>query len=92
MTTQLAKRLEAIQPSATFAVSARAAALRAAARTIYPFGVGEPDFDTPKHICDAAQAAIDKGAHRYTSVTGTLELFSKRSGDDKLSIVLSCRH
>jgi len=74
MPTTLAKRLEVIQPSATLAVSARAAALRAAGRKIFPFGVGEPDFDTPEHIRDAAKAAIDGGAHRYTAVTGTPEL------------------
>ena len=74
MPTTLAKRLEVIQPSATLAVSARAAALRAAGKVIYPFGVGEPDFDTPEHIRDAAKRAIDGGAHRYTNVTGTPEL------------------
>ncbi len=74
MSTRLAKRLEVIQPSATLAVSARAAALRAAGRTIYPFGVGEPDFDTPEHIREAAKRAIDGGAHRYTNVSGTPEL------------------
>jgi len=74
MSTQLAKRLSVIQPSATLAVSARAAALRAAGRVVYPFGVGEPDFDTPEHIREAAKRAIDGGAHRYTNVTGTPEL------------------
>ncbi|HEY0469245.1 MAG TPA: pyridoxal phosphate-dependent aminotransferase [Polyangiaceae bacterium] len=74
MPTTLATRLEVIQPSATLAVSARAAALRAAGRTIFPFGVGEPDFDTPEHIREAAKAAVDGGAHRYTAVTGTPEL------------------
>src|ERR1700761_3279627 len=74
MPTSLARRLEVIQPSATLAVSARAAALRAAGKTIYPFGVGEPDFDTPEHIREAAKRAIDGGAHRYTNVSGTPEL------------------
>ena len=74
MPTRLARRLEVIQPSATLAVSARAAALRAAGKTIYPFGVGEPDFDTPVHIRDAAKAALDAGQTRYTAVVGTLEL------------------
>ena len=74
MTTRLAQRLEVIQPSATLAVSARAAALRAEGRTIFPFGVGEPDFDTPAHICAAAKEAIERGAHRYTNVSGTVEL------------------
>ncbi len=70
----LAKRLEVVQPSATLAVSARAAALRAQGKTVYGFGVGEPDFDTPVHIRDAGKAALDKGMTRYTAVTGTPEL------------------
>ena len=74
MTTRLAQRLDVVKPSATLAVSARAAALRAEGRTIYPFGVGEPDFDTPVHVRDAAKAALDAGATRYTAVSGTLEL------------------
>ncbi|MBL8714446.1 MAG: pyridoxal phosphate-dependent aminotransferase [Myxococcales bacterium] len=74
MSTRLAQRLDVVKPSATLAVSARAAALRAEGRTIYPFGVGEPDFDTPVHVRDAAKAALDAGATRYTAVSGTLEL------------------
>lgn len=74
MPTGLAQRLDVVQPSATLAVSARAAALRAKGRTIYPFGVGEPDFDTPAHVRDAAKAALDRGETRYTAVAGTLEL------------------
>ena len=74
MPARLATRLDVIQPSATLAVSARAAALRARGLTIFPFGVGEPDFNTPEHICEAAKKAIDDGAHRYTNVSGTLEL------------------
>jgi aspartate aminotransferase len=74
MPTRLAKRLDVVQPSATLAVSARAAALRAQGKTIYAFGVGEPDFDTPEHIRDAAKHGLDKGATRYTAVTGTPEL------------------
>ncbi len=74
MSTRLAQRLDVIQPSATLAVSARAAALKAQGKTVYPFGVGEPDFDTPAHIRDAAKVALDKGATRYTAVPGTPEL------------------
>ena len=74
MPTRFAQRLDVIQPSATLAVSARAAALRAQGRTIYPFGVGEPDFDTPAHIRDAAKASLDAGQTRYTAVSGTAEL------------------
>jgi aspartate aminotransferase len=74
MSTRLAQRLEVVQPSATLAVSARAAALRAQGRTIYPYGVGEPDFETPAFIRDAAKAALDAGATRYTAVPGTPDL------------------
>ncbi|MFI5299492.1 MAG: pyridoxal phosphate-dependent aminotransferase, partial [Polyangiales bacterium] len=74
MSTRLAERLSVIQPSATLAVAARAAALRAQGRKIYPFSVGEPDFPTPAHICEAAKRAIDGGQHRYTAVSGTPEL------------------
>jgi aspartate aminotransferase len=74
MPTRFAQRLDVVQPSATLAVSARAAALRAQGRTVYPFGVGEPDFDTPVHVRDAAKLALDKGATRYTAVSGTPEL------------------
>lgn len=74
MPTTLAKRLDVVQPSATLAVSARAAKLKAEGKTVYGFGVGEPDFPTPEHICQAAKDAIDAGHHRYTAVTGTAEL------------------
>ena len=74
MPTTLAKRLDVVQPSATLAVSARAAKLKAEGKTVYGFGVGEPDFPTPEHICIAAKEAIDAGHHRYTAVTGTAEL------------------
>ena len=74
MSIQFAQRLDVVQPSATLAVSARAAALRAQGRTIFAFGVGEPDFDTPVHIRDAAKAALDAGATRYTAVSGTPDL------------------
>jgi aspartate aminotransferase len=74
MSIALARRLEAIAPSATFAMAARAAKLRAEGHKVFGFGVGEPDFDTPAHIRDAAKAALDKGATRYTAVPGTPEL------------------
>ncbi len=70
MATTLAKRLDAVKPSATLAMTARAAELRAAGRKIYTFGVGEPDFETPAFIREAAAKAIDKSSH-YTPATGT---------------------
>ena len=55
-------------------MSMRAQALRAEGRDIISLGVGEPDFDTPSHICEAAIAAIQAGQTRYTAVDGTAEL------------------
>ena len=73
MPTNLAKRLEAVAPSATLAMTAKAAELRAKGRKVYAFGVGEPDFETPEHIRLAAQAAMGKSSH-YTAVQGTASL------------------
>ncbi len=70
MTLPLASRLSAIRPSATIAIADRAAALRAAGVDVISFGLGEPDFPTPIHIREAAKAAIDSGATRYTKVRG----------------------
>ncbi len=70
----IAKRLSAIKPSPTIAVSTMAAELKAAGRDVISLGAGEPDFDTPDHIKAAGKAAIDAGATRYTAVAGTVEL------------------
>ena len=67
----LSKRVQAIKPSPTLAVTARAAKLRAEGKDIIGLGAGEPDFDTPQHIKDAAIAAINKGFTKYTPVGGT---------------------
>jgi len=69
----LAKRLDAVAPSATLAMTQRAAELRAAGRKIYTFGVGEPDFATPEHIREAAARALSTSSH-YTAVSGTQSL------------------
>jgi len=76
MPRKLADRLSAVAPSATLAMAAKAARLRADGHKVYPFSVGEPDFDTPVHIRDAAKAALDRGATHYTPVAGTAELKS----------------
>src|SRR3954468_8928819 len=76
MPRKLAERLSAVAPSATLAMAARAARLRGEGHKVYPFSVGEPDFDTPLHIRAAAKAALDAGATHYTAVTGTAELKS----------------
>lgn len=70
----VAKRMSAIQPSPTIAVAQKARDLAAAGRDIISLGAGEPDFDTPQHIIDAAKKALDDGMTRYTGVNGTPEL------------------
>ncbi len=70
----LAQRLGRIKPSPTIGVTQKAAELKAAGRDIIGLGAGEPDFDTPEHIKDAAMAAIDRGETKYTAVAGTLAL------------------
>jgi aspartate aminotransferase len=70
----LAKRLDAVAPSATLAMNARAAELRGRGVDVFPFGVGEPDFEPPAFVLEAAKAALDKGASKYTAVTGILPL------------------
>ncbi len=66
----LSTRVQAIKPSPTLAVTARAAKLKAEGKDIIGLGAGEPDFDTPQHIKDAAIAAINKGMTKYTPVGG----------------------
>ena len=63
-----------ISPSATLALTAKATALKAEGRDIVEFGAGQPDFDTPKYIKDAAKEAIDKGMTKYTPVSGIPQL------------------
>jgi aspartate aminotransferase len=74
MPTTLAGRLSAVAPSATLAMAAQAAELTARGIKVYPFSVGEPDFPTPGHVVAAAKEALDRGATRYTAVTGTADL------------------
>ncbi len=73
---KLSQRVQAIKPSPTLAVTARAAKLRAEGKDIIGLGAGEPDFDTPQHIKDAAIAAINRGFTKYTPVGGTPSLKS----------------
>jgi len=70
----LASRLDRIQPSPTIAVSAKARELKAAGRDVIGLGAGEPDFDTPAHIIEAAYQAMKDGKTRYTDVAGVIEL------------------
>lgn len=95
----LSKRVQAIKPSPTLAVTARAAQLKAEGKDIIGLGAGEPDFDTPQHIKDAAIIAINKGFTKYTAVGGTPGLknaiiakFKRDNGFDYTAkqILVSC--
>jgi len=70
----LAKRISQISPSATLAITAKAKAMKAKGIDIIGFGAGEPDFDTPEHIKQAARRAIDEGFTKYTPSSGIKEL------------------
>jgi aspartate aminotransferase len=70
----LAKRLQLIKPSPTLMVTVQVAALRRQGIEVIDFGAGEPDFDTPEHIKDAAIAALKQGKTKYTPVGGTAEV------------------
>ncbi|HEX9463279.1 MAG TPA: pyridoxal phosphate-dependent aminotransferase [Alphaproteobacteria bacterium] len=70
----LAERLSRVKPSPTLAVTAKAIELKAAGRDVIGLGAGEPDFDTPENIKEAAIAAIRKGDTKYTVVDGTMAL------------------
>jgi len=71
---QLAKRLQLIKPSPTLMVTVQVAALRRQGIEVIDFGAGEPDFDTPDHIKEAAITALKQGKTKYTPVGGTAEL------------------
>src|SRR5260370_31012920 len=66
----LADRLKTLQPSPTLAMQAKAKAMRAQGINVISFGAGEPDFDTPRHIKDAAIRALEAGQTKYTEVGG----------------------
>ena len=74
MPPSISRIVQALEPSATLAMAAKAKELKAAGRKVCDFSVGEPDFNTPKHICDAATAAMTAGHTHYTAVGGIPEL------------------
>ena len=76
----IAERLDRISPSQTMAVTAKARALKAAGRDVISLSAGEPDFDTPQFIKDAAIAAIQAGQTKYTDVAGTPALRTALAG------------
>ncbi len=84
---QLARRMAALEPSATLAMAAKASAMKGAGIDVVDLSVGEPDFPTPQHICQAAEAAIAKGFTKYTPAAGIPALrkavaddYARRSG------------
>ncbi|MGD9387976.1 MAG: pyridoxal phosphate-dependent aminotransferase [Gammaproteobacteria bacterium] len=74
MDLRLSERIARVKPSPTMAVTAKAAELKRAGKDIIGLGAGEPDFDTPAHIVEAAMEALRSGRTRYTAVEGILEL------------------
>ena len=70
----LSATLSRVKPSPTIAMTAKAAELRAAGRDVIGLSAGEPDFDTPQNIKDAAVAAIAAGKTKYTAPDGIPEL------------------
>lgn len=72
--TLTAERMDRISPSQTIVVTQKARALKAAGRDVISLSVGEPDFETPQNIKDAAIKAIQDGETRYTDVAGTMAL------------------
>lgn len=99
MSIKLSSRVQAVKPSPTLAITARAAALRAEGKDVIGLGAGEPDFDTPEHIKEAARRAMAAGKTKYTPVDGTPTLkqaiIDKFQRDNGLSyepdqILVSC--
>ena len=85
MNLPIAKKLESIKPSATLALTSKVKELKQQGEDIVSFGAGEPDFDTPIHIKNAAKQSIDAGKTKYTASNGTLELrtaITKKFKDD----------
>ncbi|WP_295073756.1 pyridoxal phosphate-dependent aminotransferase [Tabrizicola sp.] len=70
----LSDTLARVKPSPTIAVTTKAQQLKSEGKDVIGLGAGEPDFDTPENICDAAKRAIDNGKTRYTAVDGIPEL------------------
>ena len=74
MALTLSKKAQAVKPSSTLAITAKANELKAKGLDVVGFGAGEPDFNTPDNICDAAIHAIHAGFTKYTPAAGTVEL------------------
>ena len=96
---QISKRAASLAPSLTLSISAKAKELRAAGEDVIGLGAGEPDFDTPEHIKEAAVKALADGFTKYTPASGTPELraatarkFERENGlqYDPQQIIISC--
>jgi len=74
MSMQLSATVQKLKPSATIAAAAKAKELKSTGVKVYEFTLGEPDFNTPAHIREAAKVAMDAGQTRYTPAAGTLEV------------------
>ncbi len=74
MPATISRVIQALEPSATMAMAAKAKELKAAGKTVYDLSLGEPDFDTPPHICRAAVEAMKAGHTHYTVASGIPEL------------------
>ena len=74
MKNRISTKISSISPSLTLAISAKAKAMKEAGENVVSFGVGEPDFNTPGHIIDAAKNALDQGKTKYTPSSGLLPL------------------
>ncbi|MGD9391159.1 MAG: pyridoxal phosphate-dependent aminotransferase [Thioalkalispiraceae bacterium] len=99
MDIKLSDRVQRVKPSPTLAVTARANELKAQGKAIIGLGAGEPDFDTPEHIKQAAIEALNNGFTKYTAVDGTADLktavinkFKRDNGFDYTAeqILVSC--
>ena len=71
---KLSARVNQVSPSLTLAIAAKAKAMQAKGIDVCSFSAGEPDFPTPKHICEAAKTALDEGKTRYGAAVGELRL------------------
>lgn len=71
---KLAARVSQVSPSLTLAISAKAKAMQAEGIDVCSFSAGEPDFPTPRHICEAAKLAIDEGKTKYGPAAGEMQL------------------
>ena len=89
MNNPISERVRKVKPSATIAISSKAMEMRSAGINVISMSAGEPDFDTPQHIKDAAKAAMDNGMTKYTQVDGVPDLkeaiIKKFRNDNELS-------